>query len=164
MGDLHNNTLPASCLDTHRAPCCCCCCCCSANTSLTLILLCRRALGIWDSSAVQKLSYKRIFVRATPFRLCIQPFLLSLQLPFISVTGVIRCLIMDNSSSQVGNHLFHSLLVVCLTWLSCLLELDSLNTSAELFLKEMLPPLSKQPKESESGSHVSFKQNHLHFK
>lgn len=162
MGDLHNNTLPASCLDTHRAPCCCCCC--SANTSLTLILLCRRALGIWDSSAVQKLSYKRIFVRATPFRLCIQPFLLSLQLPFISVTGVIRCLIMDNSSSQVGNHLFHSLLVVCLTWLSCLLELDSLNTSAELFLKEMLPPLSKQPKESESGSHVSFKQNHLHFK
>lgn len=162
MGDLHNNTLPASCLDTHRAPCCCCCCC-SANTSLTLILLCRRALGIWDSSAVQKLPYKRIFVRATPFRLCIQPFLLSLQLPFISVTGVIRCLIMDNSS-QVGNHLFHSLLVVCLTWLSCLLELDSLNTSAELFLKETLPPLSKQPKESESGSHVCFKQNHLHFK
>lgn len=48
-----------------------------------------------------------------------QPHLLSLSPPFICVTGVIRCLIIDNSS-QVGNHLFHSLLVVHLTWLSFL--------------------------------------------
>lgn len=43
-----------------------------------------------------------------------QPYLVSLCPPFISVTGVIRCLIIDNSS-QAGNHLFHSLLVVRLT-------------------------------------------------
>lgn len=89
--------------------------------------LCLRHLSHQHSPEVTLFSFY-----LTPFSLCVLPvgtltFFPSVHLSYVS--GVIRCLIIDNSSLCVcggGDHLFHSLPVVCLTC-CLLLELDHLN-------------------------------------